>query len=359
MLKRQTAVSAAVGAITFFLATAQSQQIEFLPSSFSPDHCRYDVDNAPCHLCITQSTRLGCAGLPDAAQRESGQHGEDKSGPMKKSLMNWSDLKALPQPQPNHTVSYGGHPLQVVDVWQPDGATLADPAPSVIMIHGGCWQTEIAERDLMNWIAADLRGHGVGVWNIEYRGVDRDGGYPQTYLDVGKAADLFHERGTEFGLRTDKVVVIGHSAGGHLTLWLANRSALPESSAIRGLDPIEVDIAISQGGLPDLRAAAKRDGHPCGTSAPQAMSDPGLSETSPPEMPTGAARQVLFHNSRDQIAPPDFARKYQQKMTARGVKVELVETPNEGHVELVAPSGRSWGKQRSFILKQWGMSDGH
>ena len=266
--------------------------------------------------------------------------------------MQWNDLVSREQPKPDDTLSYGDDPLQMIDIWQPVGKS---SSPAVIMIHGGCWQTEIAERDLMNWIADDLRKHGVGVWNIEYRGVDRNGGYPGTYEDVGKAADLFREKAPKYGLQTKKVIVIGHSAGGHLALWLGNRSALPATEALRGKDPIKVDLAISQGGLPDLKAGAERDGHLCGTTAPKQMSGPDLSITSPPEMKPGKTRQVLFHNTLDRIAPPEYARTYVEKMAAQNVAVKLTETPAEGHVELVAPDSKSWSRQRSLILREFGL----
>ena len=95
-----------------------------------------------------------------------------------KPIMVWDDLISRAKPSPDATVSYGADALQVVDVWSPKGP---GPHPAVVMIHGGCWQTSIAERDIMNWIAGDLRQNGVGVWNIEYRGVDRGGGFPGTY----------------------------------------------------------------------------------------------------------------------------------------------------------------------------------
>ena len=175
--------------------------------------------------------------------------------PAPKRLMVWDDLLSRPKPAPDMTVRYGADALQVVDVWKPVGA---GPHPAVVMIHGGCWQTEIAERDIMNWIADDLRKHGVGVWNIEYRGVDRGGGYPGTYQDVGAAADMFAAKRAEFGFKTDApVVTIGHSAGGHLSLWLARRSALAKGDALRGDAPLQVDLAISQGGLPDLRVSLR------------------------------------------------------------------------------------------------------
>lgn len=265
--------------------------------------------------------------------------------------LKWKDLFSRTQPKPDATLAYGDHPLQVVDVWQPD---TDGPSPAVIMIHGGCWQTEIAERDIMNWIADDLRQHGIGVWNIEYRGVDREGGFPATYEDVARAADLFREKSAEYGFRSGKTVVIGHSAGGHLALWLANRSALPKSHRLRGDNPIRVDLAISQGGLPDLKVGATRDGHPCSTHAPADMLGPDPTATSPPEMKPGSARQVLFHNSLDRIAPPEYARAYVARLAAKHVTVTLWETAAEGHVELVTPDTRSWARQRDLIIRELG-----
>ena len=273
-------------------------------------------------------------------------------------VMGWGDLEGRPRPEPDGTLAYGDDPLQVVDVWTPAGATPDAPAPAVVMLHGGCWQTSVAERDLMNWIADDLRSRGVGVWNVEYRGVDRDGGgHPGTYQDVAAAADLFREKGDEYGLRTDRVVAVGHSAGGHLALWLANRPALPESEPLRGSDPLRVDLAVSQGGLPDLVAGAARTGHACGTDAPAKMTGPDPAVTSPPAMPPGEARQVLFHNTLDNIAPPKFAEAYRDVMNDRGVEVTVIETPDEGHVELIAPDSASWAKQRALILEEFGLDD--
>ncbi len=266
--------------------------------------------------------------------------------------MGWHDLLSREQPKPDETISYGDARLQVIDVWKPAGD---DPAPAVIMLHGGCWQTRYARRDIMNWIADDLRKHGVGVWNIEYRAVDSGGGYPETYEDVGRAADLFFEKAQDYGLKNDKVIAIGHSAGGHLALWLANRPMLPKNEALRGENPVVLDLAISQGGLPDLREGATRDGHPCGTDAPQQMSGTNLTLTSPPEMVVGKARQVLFHNSEDGIAPPRYARDYIDALARKDTKVELIETPAEGHVELIAPESKSWAKQRALILSELGL----
>lgn len=261
-----------------------------------------------------------------------------------KPIMVWDDLLSRPKPAPDATVTYGADALQVVDVWRSAGK---GPHPAVVMIHGGCWQTAIAERDIMNWIADDLRSRGVGVWNIEYRGVDRGGGYPGTYLDVAAAADMFAAKRSEYGFRTDTpVVAIGHSAGGHLALWLARRSGLAKADILRGSSPLHVDLAISQGGLPDLRAQTKVPDHPCGADAAVKMAGGEFARVSPPEMPAGTARELQFNNDLDRIAPPAFGKAY---------GAEMVTTPGEGHVELIAPDSVSWGKQREAILKAFGL----
>jgi acetyl esterase/lipase len=285
----------------------------------------------------------GCAPVGTAVT----QTVPEKAMPQK-ALMTWDDLLSRPKPAPDVTVSYGADALQLVDVWKPSAAKFGSgPHPAVVMIHGGCWQTAIAERDIMNWIAGDLRSHGVGVWNIEYRGVDRGGGYPGTYEDVGAAADLFAAKRGEYGFRTDApVVVIGHSAGGHLTLWLARRAGLAKGDALRGAEPLKVDLAISQGGLPDLRAQMTLPDHGCGNEAAAKMAGGEFARTSPPEMPKGRARELQFNNDLDSIAPPSFGAAY---------GAEMVTTPGEGHAELIAPETVSWGKQRAVILKAFGL----
>ena len=133
--------------------------------------------------------------------------------------MTWADLTSRPRPAPQATIAYGADDYQKVDVWLPGGP---GPFPVVLMVHGGCWTTSIADRSLMDWAADDLRKAGYAVWNIDYRGVDRPGGgYPGTFQDVAAAADLLRANAAKYQLDLGHVVAVGHSAGGHLALWLA------------------------------------------------------------------------------------------------------------------------------------------
>lgn len=262
-------------------------------------------------------------------------------------LMAWSDLLDRPRPQPTTTIRYGDDPLHVVDLWLPEGGELH---PVVLMVHGGCWQTEIADRTIMNWIADDLRRRGIAVWNIDYRGVDRPGGgYPGTFLDTAAAADALRDHAPQYRLDLTRLVAIGHSAGGHLALWLAGRNRLPEGSPLRTGRPIHLARVISLGGLPDLEAAARPPGSGCGTEviariagATSPARPNRYADTSVPRLAPLGVAQVLINGRQDRIIPTAYAEGYARPMRAAGDDVRVRMLDRTGHVELVAPETAAW-----------------
>ncbi len=158
--------------------------------------------------------------------------------------MKWPALLERPRPEPDSTHAYGPDQMQKADLWLPAGD---GPHPTVLMVHGGCWQTEIADRRIMNWIADDLRKRGIAVWNIDYRGVDRaGGGYPGTFADAAAAADALAGQAERHRLDLRPLVAVGHSAGGHLALWLAARAQWRGGPLVirfrrKGLEPARID----------------------------------------------------------------------------------------------------------------------
>ena len=270
-------------------------------------------------------------------------HGSGPDG-----LMAWPDLLERPRPRPTATIAYGENALQVADLWLPDGA---GPHPIVLMVHGGCWQTSIADRRIMNWIAEDLRRRGIAVWNIDYRGVDRPGGgYPGTFLDAAAAADALRAHAAQYRLDLSRLAAVGHSAGGHLALWLAGRPRLPERSPLRTAAPLPIRTVISLGGLPDLEAAARPPGSGCGTevigrlvagdaSAPRP--EP-FADTSVPRLAPLGVHQVLINGRQDRIIPTHYAEGYAAPMRAAGDDVRVRMLDRTGHVELVAPETAAW-----------------
>ena len=267
------------------------------------------------------------------------------------TLIKFSDLKARAHPAPTTTVRYGADPLQVVDVWLPRGT---GPFPTVLMIHGGCWKTDIADRHLMDWVSDDLRRRGIAVWNIDYRGVDRPGGgYPGTFLDAAAAADALRSHAREFHLDMRRVVAVGHSAGGHLALWLAGRRRLPASSPLRSADPLPVAAVVSLGGLPDLEEEA-RVPNGCGTTVSATLAAGHYAETSVPRLAPLGVRQYLVNGLNDPIIPTVLATDYQRRMRAAGDQVTIDWIPASGHFELIAPETRAWRDAVSRIEKALG-----
>ena len=256
------------------------------------------------------------------------------------ALMEWPDLLERPRPQEDATVSYGDDPYQRVDLWLPEGD---GPHPTVLMVHGGCWTTGIADRTIMNWIADDLRRRGIAVWNIDYRGVDRPGGgYPGTFLDAAAATDALKANAERYNLDISPLVATGHSAGGHRARWLASRSRLPEDSPLRTDDPVRIDAVVSLGGLPDLEEAARPPGSGCGTEVVERLTGGRFADTSVPRLAPLGVDQVLINGLQDKIIPTAYAEGYAAPMRAAGDKVMVRMIDDTGHVELVAPETKAW-----------------
>ncbi len=129
------------------------------------------------------------------------------------------------------------------------------PWPCVVLLHGGFWRTGW-DRTLMTALAADLARRGIAAWNVEYRRVGQDGGgWPGTFEDVAAAVDRLAEVDEVDAAR---VATCGHSAGGHLALWLAARHRLPDEAP--GAEPrVRPVAAIAQAAVCDLERAWRDD----------------------------------------------------------------------------------------------------
>ena len=267
-------------------------------------------------------------------------------------LMIWPDLLERERPSPDRALRYGDKVMQAVDLWLPAGP---GPHRVVLMVHGGCWQSDIADRTIMAWIADDLRRRGIAVWNIDYRGVDRDGGgYPGTFLDAAAATDALRDHAEAYRLDLSKLVAVGHSAGGHLALWLAARRGLPPASPLHGANPQPIHFVISLGGLPDLELAATPPGSGCGTEVIARLTSGRFDDTSVPRLAPLRVPQLLVNGRQDRIIPAAYAEDYAVKMRAAGDPVEVRLIDRTGHVELIAPESAAWAVTAQAIEQAFG-----
>jgi len=261
------------------------------------------------------------------------------------------DIDALPASTPNVMQKYGPNALQFGELRLPPGK---GPFPVVIVIHGGCWTKGLATTRNTAPIASDLTKSGVATWNIEYRKVgDAGGGWPGTFLDWGNAVDYLRTLAKTYPLDLSRVVVVGHSAGGHAALWVAARHRLPADSQIGVSNPLPVEAAISIDGPGDLAGFVGFDTQVCGGSVvvPLMGGTPAekpdrYREASPQELLPLGVPQFLISAV---VLTSDKAQEYQQVARTKGDRVEVL-TLDTGHFEVIAPGNEAWGVVRRLIL---------
>jgi acetyl esterase/lipase len=228
---------------------------------------------------------------------------------------------------------YGSPFHQFGDLLVPEGA---GPFPVAVVVHGGFWREQFS-LDLMDDHARDLSRRGFAAWNVEYRRVGEvsGGGWPVTLEDVAAAVDAL--AGFDAALDLDRVVAIGHSAGGHLALWAAGRA----DAAVR------LAGVVSQAGVNDLREADKLglgDGATAELMGGHAGELPdAYAEASPIErLPLGVPA-LLVHGEADDRVPASMSSSYAEAARTADDEVELILRPGEDHFVHLDVDGPAWG----------------
>ncbi|OGV27766.1 MAG: hypothetical protein A3F18_00705 [Legionellales bacterium RIFCSPHIGHO2_12_FULL_37_14] len=225
------------------------------------------------------------------------------------------------------------------------------PFPVVVIVHGGCWVSTIGDINNSLALADALSKEGFAIWNIEYRSVNQEGGgFPGTFLDVAHAMDYLKQIAGKYNLDLKRMVVIGHSSGGQLALWLGARGKLKQDSSLYSVNPLIPNAVISLGGVPDLEVARVPAEKICkGDVIGKLLGEyeknippKRFQETSAYEMLPIAVPQVLLIAERDEIVPFAIAERYLKKAKETHDQVTLVKVPYAGHMDLIVPNSVSW-----------------
>ena len=221
------------------------------------------------------------------------------------------------------------------------------PFPLLFVIHGGFW---LAAYDLQHIspLCAEIASCGIVTCSLEYRRVGQEGGgWPGTFLDIANGTEYFRkvlirDRRVDVG----RAAVMGHSAGGHLALWLGGSHRLPKSSALHVDHKPWLTGVISLAGVADLcnawdlRLGSGAIDRLVGGSPDQYPER--YSEASPIELLPMEIKQVLIHGRDDEIVPIIQSERFFQSARAAGDKASLVPLDGVGHFELIDAESEAW-----------------
>lgn len=229
-------------------------------------------------------------------------------------------------------VQYGPHPDQTADLYLPEDSR----PPVVVLLHGGFWRMPYG-RDQLNPVAQELVKHGYAVWNLGYRRVGAPGVSWKDTLDDVLTGIRHVARLDNVALDLERVIVVGHSAGGHLALWAAAQSRRKEIAG----EVVGIAAVVGLAAVSDLVEAWKLDlgkGAVAQLLAAAPDEEPDrYRSTSPRALLPIDVRQELLHGAQDSAVPLSMSRDYIAAASAAGDDAELYVLPESGHMDFLDP----------------------
>ncbi|WP_101395091.1 alpha/beta hydrolase [Phycicoccus duodecadis] len=206
------------------------------------------------------------------------------------------EVLSRPSRQPDRTEVTGPEQTDVYDVWEPDHARAR--GVTVGLVHGGFWRPHY-DRAHLAPLATALSRDGFHVANLEYpRTGMPGGGWPGT-------GDALLARVASVVADTDlpeTLVLVGHSAGGHLVTWLASDDRCPGLHGVVGLGPV-VDLGeADRQHLGNDAARAFLGGSPDEVPDAWAAADPARQRLTTPA--------ALVPGEHDDVVPPSVVEAY-------------------------------------------------
>ncbi len=264
--------------------------------------------------------------------------------------MSGSVLGRKPPPA-DLRMTYGDAPEQFGDLRLPKAGS--GPFPAIAFIHGGFWR---AQYDLLHagHLCKAFVDFGIASWNLEYRRLGNDGGgWPGTFLDVAAGLRHFVSIAPEHNIDPTRIVVAGHSAGGHLALWAAGLARVATDSPLAA-EALPLRGAVSLAGVVDLRESWRLK-LSSNVTADLLGGSPGelperYAAASPIELLPNGVRQLLIHGTDDDIVPISISEGYVESAVAAGDDATLMALPSTDHFAPIDPESVIWPGMLSAII---------
>jgi acetyl esterase/lipase len=219
----------------------------------------------------------------------------------------------------DRTVAYGAEPDQNIEVR--DGRDGAAQRPLVILIHGGFWRPDIDRRHARP-MADAIAAAGWTVALPEYARVPQN---PAPML--ADLTTILTQSPQSIAQHNGGVILIGHSAGGHLALWATAAQICPTLVGTLALAPVADLLLAHELGLGSGAVSRFLGGDP--------VSRPDLD---PRQMSAPLTPTTIVHGSDDVIVPPVISESY----VGAHPTVSLIPVAGAGHFALIDPQAQAW-----------------
>jgi acetyl esterase/lipase len=252
------------------------------------------------------------------------------------------DILSRQPPPADLRLKYGSDPNQFIDLRLPADKEQAHPL--LINIHGGFWRAKYSLEHAGHLCGA-FTSQGFVSANLEYRRVGNAGGaWPGTFEDIRSAYKFLIQNAQKHHFDPQKVVIMGHSAGGQLALCLAGHEPSVKSVvSLAGVVDLEktYQLHLSNNAVVEFLRGT-----------PAEVPD-HYREANPMQLSIAHARQWLIHGSADDTVPPQFSRDYvAAKKGRQGNQKEdahLLEIDVADHYDLIDPRSKAWQQVQKTV----------
>ena len=251
------------------------------------------------------------------------------------------DILTTPPPPADARLAYGSDSNEFLDLRLPSSKTKPGPHPLLVNIHGGFWRAKY-NLDHAGHLCAAITAKGMATANLEYRRVGNEGGaWPGTFADIRSAYSFLIQNAHKHNLDSQKIVVMGHSAGGQLALCLAaHEASLTRVISLAGVINLQraYQLHLSNEAVVEFMHGT-----------PSEVPD-HYREADPMQLKISSATQWLIHGASDDTVPPFISRNYTEQKKKRGENVHYLEISTAGHSDLIDPRSNAWPKVEGTVL---------
>ncbi len=257
--------------------------------------------------------------------------GQDAAAPLSSTARWASTIAEHYTIQPDITYGVANNYTLKLDVWQ--RKDVKAPAPTLIYYHGGGWV--FGDRTGATLLFLPYLEMGWNVINVEYRMASASPA-PAAVEDCRCALRWAIRNAAKYNIDTERIVLTGHSAGGHLSLITG---MLPEGTGLDsncyGDEKLKVAAIINWYGISDVADLLQGPNLKnyavmwLGSQSDRLATAKRVSPLT--YVRAGLPPIISIHGDSDDVVPYEHSVRLHQALTAAGVPNQLVTIKGGKH----------------------------